>query len=731
MAGEQIINAKNEELGKLANYSISTGLNSAYPGGSTNTYPNLTATVVSEAPLDMIFEANKQVQLRGSYRSPTSGTPTTRQVSIFKGELASTKSSEISGRSSLNVDGIAAQLNQDIATYPIIGGGIGDSAPVNTNFAVAYALYHWMSECQIFRWLHPGIMELQVPNTKYGIGYYNQPIARLYGVNFPSSSVGTTSWLATAPDMGIRFVKGDKLHFVSIFSQYAVPQPEQSVNIRFDSAVSVSGVTYDLPALRFVQNTATRVVSVFEESTGTTQAIHSFTLPVGSRDAKVDCEAHRTSATQVVYTTQVSYIDASNNPQMVSQAFTRNNTLLPDILRVQEVLMSNTSDDFRGVDTFYVVRTDVFRSTLSAISLDGLRVAIPVSTPSGVMPVIPGLTGNCWALVNDICTYYSLTFEPSILQVLNAASINPSTEAQNHVLDPIVLEGQARELAETVEVVNYNHRMSSSFSDEIELWRADSTYSLARGERQEHTIRVDGSLVYAVDPRIVNPDYFIEWTRGKQAVESIYCVFGADNTTVNVGEWADKGGFIRFEQTGVPGEVKLVIQAPQEALTKAAPYTISLEGSLPALTLAGIGVKERKETLTIHTGAGQVPKKVGTTHDSPLVSATWLARNVGAGLGAQYGTSVTSATGGYAVGYEPDSMPPFAPYYIRKQGSLYRVLGASMTQSHVDISGAERYVRCMDVNSEYAGMTCAQVNALFAGKDINYHNLAPLKRFID
>lgn len=736
MAGEQIFNAKDEKLGNLATYSISTGLNSPYPTDGSGTYPNLSATVVSPAPLDMIFEANKEVRLTGSYQGANSGGVYYGTRDLFKGKLASAKSSEASGATSLGVDGIASRMNQSISTYPIIenpGGAVQKK--------LSYALLHWMSECDIFRWDHPGVMEFQVQNIKYGIGYYNQLKSRLYGVHVPDGVNSVTSWVPTAgtdttaetQSEGIPFVIGDKLHLGAIFPFYSSAQPNQRAIVSLNSVVEASGVSYNNPEIEVAFDRAANLLRVYEKTGTTSQQIHSFAIPADVSKARVDIELHRTSATQVVYTTKCVMMVGSGgsySPVTTNATYTRNNTWLPTSLRIGSVDITSTSADFQGIDSVYLVRTDVFmpdNDTEWAISY----TADPLpSIPSGAKVTIPGLVGSGWDLVNELCSLYGLAFEPATMTIRNATALASDYGAGWAILGPVILDGQAREMAETVEVVNYNYTESLDSQTPVELWRADSTYAVARGERQEHDIKFDGSAAFLFQPTVTSTNNFTN-SRNNGLAESLYCVFGADNTPVSAAEWTDSGGFIRFELTGVPGELKLIIQAPNAILTKASPYTISLEGTIPALVVSGIGVRSRAETLTSYTGAGKVPKTLGTTYDSPLVCATWLAWNAAAALAVLHGTTVTEASASYANAYRPDEFPPQAPYYIRKQGALYRVSTSTLTQTHTTINSAQRFVRCSDVNAEYLGLTCAEVNTLFAGKDINYNNLAPLRRYID
>lgn len=710
MAGEQIHNAKGEPLGSLSTYSISDGLNSPYPSEGSGTIPNMTALVATDSPHELLFEAGKDATLSGGYSGG--------HEELFSGRVSSVSTSDTSQQVSLGLDADARKLDQDITTFPIIG---------DDKYIVRNTLLHWFSECGVFRWDHPGTMELQIQNISYGIGYYNHPTKRLFGDYLGS----TVAWVPTdsaSVDNGIEFIVGDKLNFCAIFDLYSSSQPTQTVLAQFSNGADIEDETISA-ALNFEFNMTGRTIKVTETGNGT-KTVLNLSIPASSTNVRVDCQAQRITNSRVVYTTRVVLVDGTGITRTYDGTYNSTTSSLPLSLRVEKITNTNSTAGLRGVDTFYIVRSDVqIASGEPRWGVNTQEVA-EATIPSGKKPVVPGIAGNCWQLTNELCTLYGMMFNARLLSVGNAASWSATYGTEDKSLGPVNVEANVRELAETVEVVNYNYLYPSGPGKVIELWRADSTYNVGRGERQEHTIHIEGSFASLSQPVVVAPSSFPVYAPNK-ATRSLYSVYGADNTAVSPSEWESTGGFIQFEPTGVPGELTLVIQAPHETLTKAAPYTISVESTLPALTLVGVGVKERKETMTAYTGAGKVAKKVGTTYDSPLVCASWLGWNAASGLSVIHGTTMTEATGTYLANYSPEDLPPTKAYYIRKQGALYRMNSVTVSQSQVAISGAQRFVRCSDVNDEYAGLTCAQVNALFPGKDVNYNNLAPLRRYID
>lgn len=724
MANEQVTQ-NGVPLGNLANFSISDGLNSPYPTDGTGTVPNANISVVSDNPYELVFAADKPTNLSGTY--------STGYTEFFKGSLATVSVSEASGMVALTVDGDAARLNQDIHTLPIIP----DPAYGGNNKIVRNTLAHWLAECGIFRYQHPGEMMLQVNNISYGIGYYNHKSRRLVA-NHDASNLRTT-WTPTetGADTGIPFGVGTKLHIGMVTEPYSSPDKIVG-DIFFTSGVSSDIVEGDptnnaSPAGFYLNYTrSTQKVDVYEFQTGkTSQSLFSLSVPSDTTSVRMDLQAFRVSATRVDYTLKL-ITSGGGNTGLQNATYSRTGTYLPTALSPLKINHTAGNNlDYKGVDTIYISATDQFITDDRYADLGySPQVTLQLTIPSGARPLVPGMSGNAWQMVNELCTLYGLTFDAQLFEV-RLPSTADLAQSSGFNRAEVRIDAQAREKAETVEVVNYSYRYSKTPTSFIEFWRAEDTYSVDRGERQEHIIQVEGgSFLTFQQPKVMLPRS-VPVTKPGKATYSYYSVYGSDNSPVTPDEWESTGGFISVEPTDAIGEFKLVIQAPTETMTKAPPYIISLESSMPSLVIGGVGMVAEKETLTSYTGAGRVPKKLGATYDSPMVCGDWLAWNVANAMSTLFGTTATSAGGSLiSPGLVEDSLP-VKPSLFRKQGAIYRIDSRTYSRGVTTIDSANRFTTCADVNKEYSGLTCSQQNALFTGKSVQYNNLAPLKRYID
>lgn len=181
-----------------------------------------------------------------------------------------------------------------------------------------------------------------------------------------------------------------------------------------------------------------------------------------------------------------------------------------------------------------------------------------------------------------------------------------------------------------------------------------------------------------------------------------------------------------MESTTTPGELKLVVQAPNNPLaSRKPPFIISIEGTIPSLIISGLGAVSDKKTITSYTGAGDGinVKKLGTTYDSPLVARNSQAWEVAVLLGSIYGTTPSTLSGNRtAVGFGG-----ILEMGIRYRNALYLATQWSVQGSRVQISSTIRFTPNSIFNDEYSDLTCGQFNSLYEGKNINYLNISPLR----
>lgn len=720
-------------LGKVATATVNSGLNSPYPSDNVAPVPSTSLNIVSDDIHDLLYHSGNRglvTEMGNDY--------------TFLGVIGNTRTSADSGVGSLSMDHIASQLNQEINTRPVIRTGFdsGDGKEV-----IKGALRHWASECGLFEDGLSGDVLMGLSNEAPGIGYYDHPTKRLVGIAFdPDAAV--IQWIPTESevvDPGFPLDIGESLRLVVGFNDTVpVTMGVVSAEYNFTSGQTFEGSDGNADSgsasLLFAYNQYDDQLALWERRQGKADRLVTNVVGAGPgvRVAAVDVKITRTSADTVTYDLRMNY---SGYDVLWAISKTVAGSYLPKALAVTSLDLTSKSSALgsngyrvrEGIVSAYIMGED--SSNVNIYDWEGggtiFRMEWPANT--GWTDVsIPGIAGNAWQMINDLATTYGLIFDPRSFSIYPPENIVGNVGAVQQIMvkgSGESIQTNARDRAETVEVVNYNYTTSQNVYDFIQLFKADTAYSVGLGERQEHIVQTDASFSFLQQPECVTVPQAIRVNKDPNAGESVYSVYDSDNLEVDPNTWRDGGGDITVEGTGVPGELKIIIQAPNNSLaTRTPPFIISIESSIPSLVIAGVGSKAYKETLTVYTGAGSGSdiKKVGITYDNPLVGAEWIAWNIGAGLGALYGTSYTTASGNYAQErFFPDIKP------IRRAGSYYLPLSMSDTASTTNISTATRYNSCLTTNREYQGKTCGEVNALFAGKSVRYVNMSPLPRIME
>lgn len=718
--------ATGEQLGSLSNASINSGINSPYPSDTTAPVPSASLNVVSKDVHDLMYHA-------GNTGALVEGT-----AEVYRGVLSSTGSQGDSGLGSLNMDHVTSRLNQDITTRPVVSSGFdgGDGREI-----IKGALRHWASECGVFEDGVRGDVRLGLSNDVPGIGYYDHPTKRLIGTEFEGGT-NVNQWVPTesaAVDPGFGLGIGESLNLVVGFNSSTIPTlGVWSAEFGFTSGQSFSAdESSDTGAASLLvsYNPFTDSLAIWEKRAGkaTTSVINVGGAGPGYILSTAQIKLTRTSATTVKYDLRL-YYGAGQSVYVASVS--RLNSYLPTSLAVQNIDLTakGALTGFRtweGVGSVYILDGSAPDVTNDEWFNGGVRFDLtwPAST-AWTNVAIPGIAGNCWQMINDLATTYGLLFDPLTMSLFAPETLVSGTNQkflQN--ASGVGIQVNARQRAETVEIVNYNYKTSKDVFDNIQLFKADTAYAVGLGERQENVVQTDATFSFLSQPVCVTVPQAIKVNKNPNNGQSVYSVYDSDNLEVDPATWRDGGGEITVESTETPGELKIIIQAPNNALaTRTPPFIISIESTIPSLVVSGVGSVARKETLTVYTGAGSGIdiNKVGTTYDNPLVGAEWIAWNMGAGLGALYGTSYTTASGNFAKeGYFSPVLP------IRRKGSYYLPLSISNSASATNISTATRYNSCKAINREHQGKTCADVNALFAGKNVRYANMSPLPQIME
>lgn len=394
--------------------------------------------------------------------------------------------------------------------------------------------------------------------------------------------------------------------------------------------------------------------------------------------------------------------------------------------------------------TFNSQSTSIYTSYGSALPTVLPQRVIATFGLVEVPNTLPGFTGNVWEKIKEYCSIFDLDFSINsqsqiIVQHREISSFNgvdwvytprePSRPIKANLADKLGNRTKAR----SVEVV-HNKLTSTGLSTTAELWRADSVYSLNKGETQVQKVQTDSTFIGLLQPIPVSgvPVPYT-WSYGS------YVVTGNDGYIVDPQWWKDNGGSIKVAPTKVSGEIEITLQAPNVDTVRA-PYRIS-EGvaDRPALYITGVGIKVKKETLTILTGASDVAEAVGTTFDSPFVTDLGTVYRAGNKLANFYGEIDASIT--FTEQYKTFTKNDL-PYlnapklstqpegkFVYTDGSMYRISMADLGPNSMNLT-AEAANFLDYVDQAFAGMTLDEIDTYFSGMNLDEIGMTPLKKYI-
>lgn len=708
-----------QQIGKVSTTSLNSGVGSPFPSDSTPPVPSVGVTLVGP-------DVQEYVYMTGDEATVTLLDSST----AFKGSVASVTDGAASGLASMSIDHITSALNQEIKTLPITSSGVDSGYGVGI---LRGALTHWFSECGLFPDGIKGNVQMGIVNAVPGIGYYRQDALRYLGIASGASTA--VQWVPTETavvDQGISFEVGESLRLVFGLKIPLTDTATYSAQLRFAAAVATDTGSEDVgplvdPNLYLVYNSSTGVLTLTERATGSTdKAVFNVSGVVkGNVPLFAEVTMLRTGVKSVNYglrvvyqvdvteTTASSTISSSYVPHKISAA------------RVDLASVRTNSGITSGIKSFYITK-DGSSNDKDTWQERGVSPSIlAVNKTPWNYTTVPGTSGSGWQLVNDLASAYGMYFDPLTI-TLDIPDKVPDNLISSAGHSAITTTAQVRELAETIEVVNYDYVSSKTPSTYIQLFKADTAYSLVVGERQEHIVQTEATFSRLLQPVCMLPDTVSKEINNENYDKSAYSVIDSGNLKVLPASWVDAGGFISVESTGTPGELKIVIQAPTVSSVSANwPLVITFDGGNPSLLIAGVGAKPRKKTITSYTGAGQGIniKKLGTTYDSPLIAKDSQAWEVAMMLGVLYGTTRTTINANLVS----DLPSSYALPHVLHKGATYLPISWSKAGAVTSVSSAIRLTSCGTVNAEYANMTCGEYNALFAGKTIRYENISPLQ----
>ena len=711
-------------VGTLASYAVTHSAVPVDPNETSGQIPTFSA-VVTDVEGDPKALAGSDVTLEDWTGTVSSG----RVVSVQSGP---------SNRVGLDMNTVFERLNTEQTTLPIIYNEIEAVDPVGE------ALSHWMLMAGVPPQRLDGNLLHFVGGAYVGIstfGYIADTISkfRFYG---PADSFTT---FVPSAETYTNPIEVNPAQSVTIGGAFITTQTLSEIKIAADLPVVNSSVVYKLRrngstwTLREKVGTGSEVVLITKTWTPTTtnNTVYAFAqVRANAASDKVDItlrmmELNDTTQGTNLSDTTVTAVTSTlrNRPRPKSVAIGYDSTL-------------TSGHTFYGrPQSYFLLSKAVMQDVLPVpnYSINTGTDTLSADFKARMPFKIPGFTGNVWEKMRELCSLVQLdiffkkdriAIEPqSAMREDSGGAFIPALQVAKGALSESVND---RTTARSVEV-NYREMVGSdaNFASTL-LFKADQVYTLERGETKEEKIQTDSSFVFLFQPIVVS-GVPVPYTSGF----SSYVITGHDGYIVDPQWWLDNGGSVKVEQTGVSGEIKLVMQAPNVDTVRA-PYRIS-EGvaDRPALYVVGYGLKlGEPKTLKVYTGAGDAAEDVGVKFESQFITKKLMAMNAGHKLAVSYGSAASklnftiSQADVLPVTSSIDPLTPLANCVYWK-GSYYRIVEESVAHGSIVVNNATRHNTLRVLNGEFCtGKTVADWNALQAGKTIQDTNIAPLPKYV-
>lgn len=717
----------NTPVGTLADFSLDASATPFDPRDTSAQIPTMSATLTDLAvPVNTLIDDD--ISLRD-----WSGSDTTAKVKAVNG-------SATSGLTSIDTSTLFDRLNTEQTTFPIIYPETGSYS------AVVKALNHWCLMAGVPMYRTPGNLLQAVPNQDTAtIGYVadNPAALRFYGP--PTSRYGFVPTIGTyLPPLEVNGTQS-----LIIGAMFGSDTKCAEFRVTAWHGPSQSNVIYTVRKLDNTYSVVEKLGSGAETvlltatHTSTSTFLHNVNLLI---------KANATDPTKIDLTLRViesgrfaiggvSYVDAYTDYTATSKASTITQRPLPSLIELgydNTLLGARTA--YGDVNNYFLSEGSVLPESFPVTQVKTTATTTPEFLATAPRKV-PGFTGNVWEKIKEFCAITemdvlfdqdSVQFQPRANNTLDdsgAASRAPATLSKANLSWSV----DNRETSKYVDVVYREMVGDENTYSSTELWRADTVYSLNKGEYKEEIVQTDSTFTVVDQPLAVS-GVPVPYTWGYGS----YVVTGNDGYIVDPQWWNDNGGSIKVEATDTAGELKIKMQAPTVD-TARAPYRIS-EGvaDRPALYIRGSGLNLGKgKTLRIATGAGDAAQEA-VTFDSVFVTNLQVAYNAGykvadsmGGAGGGISFDVSKSTLGVPdpSGVEYTSVP--AGTLIYSEGATYRIGMVATRPSGLTVSKADQFTTVAATNDGLgANATIDDWNNLHLNKTVKEVNLSPLPQYI-
>lgn len=701
-----------EPVKGLMNYNISRDAVPLNPDSSNTAIPTMSFQVATDPAVDTGALMGQLFSLSAQEQNPQS---------ILDGTAVSYSSGEATGVTSIDTETLFARLNTDQTLLPLL-----------TAYDVSRLIKYWAQECGVPVMRIPGTVQNYVSELEVGYARRSQGSwVMLLGLNWRlTTSLGGNYTADPMPVMsGQSILHSYKLLKSTRDTSFTWAYARQDVFT--PGEVDPGKIT-----IARVGNNAVCTIS-----TGNTSKTITIALPGAATAAASDGWEMHLLAEVLPGTSTVQYslravplffggtITTGSTTDTVANSFMTKHL---GLAYMQGTVRGSVADPLTAGQWASVTKHDKLPDApLDTNFSDSWGDRVPPAAAA-----VPGFQGNVWSSIVQVASIHRLNVTLVDGRIRLTPQLRRSTFTGGYDLGQIPfpkgniqLKQAARTPARKVEVVR--HKLDAGVH--VLLWKADSVYSIERGETQKFTVQTEGTFqtLEAVTPTagVTNPS---NPTFGQ------YVVTGADGYIVDPAWWTNNGGSLKVSPTGTSGEIEITIQAPG-IVTVRAPYRIS-EGAAdrPALYIFGRGITSKPETLQFYTSAPESAQEIGATFDSPFVTTATIANDVGFLLSMHHGgsTSEVSLTTPVDTGQEYSTKLQGRPLWNEPEGRYFYYKGAiyrskSTSESPQDIQMDSENSTLVAFSNEYwAGKTITDFDNYHAGKLVRDVNRSPLPMYL-
>lgn len=683
--------------GALSNYSVSRSAQPADPSDSSRAFPTASATLAKTDGAPEIIE--EEVRLTDVFGKN------------FEGTVKQYSKNTANGKYDIDIYSIFEKLNSEQTVFPVKGGVLS---------AIEYAFL----ESGITKYKIPGNVQHYRNNGGYG-WIANSPVRMMTNTDFSTNRLTPTTHKELSPlmlDSSTSILLGVELE-------------AGGVNSKAQFHFEADGIyhNFDIDAVYFEDGTTGETWTQIE--------VAEDTMFASSPTIIASIKAPAVNQLDMIFVN----VKASRSGSTVS--FTVN------VIK-NDVVVGTGSGSFASVllqrprFAFFDSPNAYYISYIKAAT--PLPVTMPLQLGFWAAPTelasaaVPGYRGNVWEMLKKLLVAYRLemTLGDNGIYIYSRGDINPIQSSNTAPFRPsaITTTESARETVKELEIsINKWQNSFGGFgaTGPMELWRADSVYTIEKGEVQEHIIETEAIIVEARELTPVSgvPVPYT-WNYGS------YVITGADGYIVDPQWWLDNGGSITVALTESPNQLKITITAPS-VVTPRAPYRVS-EGvaDRPALYVFGLGTKllstRKVRVLTGATNGSTTPLE----YDNPFITTDLAAYDIAADMGGSYSNPKVTKTFTEPYSINPDTDEVVRPAVLQEgngtgegavfyhEGSNFKVTSLTINPKGYTVNTAEKFNSIKFLNLDFANKTIDDWNTYHAGKTVKDINLAPRIKYI-